>query len=193
MNCEDAKICSSCLDIYGFIRTDQAVYYQKCNPKCPNGNKMDMPSDEKEQLPWKGFDYNEIVTLCHCCGTELLRSGSRWSVWFCEPCKERVVTLNAEAGVAVIPIGRHSLMNGIGIEGKPSISKKEIKAMAGSLNNMGSRIDCLEEWRKMAKSRNWQFAGLDPGQDAGLIKYLCLVESIDKEDAFIRMREFFLK
>jgi hypothetical protein len=40
-------------------------------------------------------------------------SGSKWSLFFCEDCKMRVVAHNQGAGRCVIPIGRHSIMNGV--------------------------------------------------------------------------------
>lgn len=192
MNYEDAKICSSCLDIYGFLHTGEEAYYQKCHLKCPDRDlKIDMPHGEKNQLPWDGFDYNEVVTLCYCCGTELLRSGSRWSVWFCEQCKERVVEFNTEADRTIIPIGRHSLMHGIGLKVEPLVSKIKIIATIDEFNQLRASIAHLERWRKIPISRNWRSAELDSGQDVGLVKFLHSVEGFDKERAFIGMRDFF--
>ena len=39
-------------------------------------------------------------------------------MWFCAECLERVGDLNAHLGRYVIPIGRHSMMGGIGVPGK---------------------------------------------------------------------------
>lgn len=193
MNYEDAKICSSCLDIYGFVYSKMGVFYQKCDSKCLNRDlKEGMPLSEKKQKRWDGFDFNEFVTLCYCCGAELLKSGSRWSEFFCEPCKKRVLEFNQAMGTSVIPIGRHSLMNGIGLKLEPLISKIKIEAITENLRQLGARIDYLAQWRKIIKSCNWRSAGFDLGQDVSLIKYLLSVKGLNKEEVFIRMRDFFL-
>ncbi|MBI3266938.1 MAG: hypothetical protein HYZ67_07810 [Chlamydiae bacterium] len=194
MNYEDAKICSSCLDIYGFVYSKMGVFYQKCDSKCLNRDlKKGMLLSEKKQKRWDGFDFNEFVTLCYCCGAELLKSGSRWSVWFCEACKKRVLEFNQEMGTSVIPIGRHSLMNGIGLKLEPSVPKIKIEETIDHYRRFGASINHLDQWRKIAKSCNWRSAGLDSGQDVGVIRYLSSVKGLDKEEAFIGMRNFFLK
>src|SRR5437867_2299370 len=53
---------------------------------------------------WPRFDFNCVAEFCKCCGTECLESGSRWSVWFCDECKEYVGQLHAVAGRYLIPI-----------------------------------------------------------------------------------------
>ena len=70
-----------------------------------------------DEPTWPRYDFNEHLHLCECCRLVPLRSGSRWSVWFCDECKARVRDLNHTLGRYVIPIGRHSLMGGIGIAG----------------------------------------------------------------------------
>lgn len=80
----------------------------------PQRCACDRPADEPV---WPGFDYNEHLHLCMCCRGVALPSGSRWSVWFCRPCRDRVRLYNDRLGHVVIPIGRHSLMAGIGIRG----------------------------------------------------------------------------
>ncbi len=193
MNYEDAKVCSSCLEIYGFIYLKSGIFYQKCNSKCPVRDlKETMPITEKEQAKWEGYDYNQVLTLCYCCGAEQLRSGSRWSVWFCETCRKRVLEFNQEIGVSLIPIGRHSLMNGIGLELGPVVSKIKIKETIVNLRQLGTRSDHLERWKKTVKSRNWRSARLDEGQDVGLIKYLLSAKELSKEEAFLGMKDFFL-
>lgn len=66
---------------------------------------------------WPRQDFNEHLHLCECCRLVPLRSGSRWSVWFCDECEARVTDINQTVGRYIIPIGRHSLMGGIGIAG----------------------------------------------------------------------------
>jgi hypothetical protein len=46
-----------------------------------------------DEPTWPRYDFNEHIHLCECCRLVPLRSGSRWSVWFCEECKARVRNL----------------------------------------------------------------------------------------------------
>src|SRR3954453_18786742 len=88
-------ICRRCRQLKGPVpdRTDGAL--QLCG--CASVEVR------REQPLWRG-DFNTYAELCRCCGLELLASGSRWSVWFCKPCKDSVLRLNRSAGGCVIPI-----------------------------------------------------------------------------------------
>ena len=100
------RICDTCQQLFG---TEPQPGY-----RTPQRCQCDLPTDE---AVWDGSDYNEHLHLCRCCRGVALRSGSRWSVWFCEPCVKRVRHFNNATGRVVIPIGRHSLMSSIGVRG----------------------------------------------------------------------------
>jgi len=57
----------------------------------------------------------------------------------CDECKQRVRALNETAGRCVVPIGRHSLMNSVNIEGR-SLSG------ADQLLTFISATTSVEEW-----------------------------------------------
>ncbi len=99
------RICSTCQEPYGTEPQDGFPTPQRCS------------CDRRRDPRWPRFDFNEHVHLCRCCRSYTLASGSRWSVWFCDACKGRVRLFNHGMGRTVIPIGRHSLMAGVGIEG----------------------------------------------------------------------------
>ena len=100
------RICDTCQQLLGTELQHGYSTPQRC--------RCDLPKDE---TVWDGFDYNEHLHLCRCCRGRALRSGSRWSVWFCEPCVKRVRRFNNACGRVVIPVGRHSLMSSIGVRG----------------------------------------------------------------------------
>ena len=62
--------------------------------------------DREGEPTWKGYEFNEWIRLCDCCLAVPMRSGSRWSPFFCERCRPEIIA--ADQG---IPIGRHSMMN----------------------------------------------------------------------------------
>jgi hypothetical protein len=114
-------ICSECFVLRGWFGAGRAIgdsalkpepgayghrYYQRC--RC---------QDKSMEAPWVGFDFNTEVELCYCCGAEAITSGSRWSSFYCEECREQVLKLNRSVGRWVIPIGRHSVMHGLLVAG----------------------------------------------------------------------------
>lgn len=141
------RICSRCYELY---EPDVALELpQRCG--CNRG------SDPR----WPGADFNERALLCRCCGLTVLRSGSRWSPFFCEPCKHRVIDLDRRIGRLVIPIGRHSIMNGTMMRQKaPTLAayRYDVAALAsdvaGTINTVISGTDRLWEWYRIQMAQN---------------------------------------
>jgi hypothetical protein len=102
-------ICPACLDLFHEGGRGRALAQQcRCRPR---------------GRTWPGLDFNEWARLCDCCVGELLTSGWRFSVWFCDECKPRVWELNKRHGYAVVPVGRHSLMNGVFLSGSDAVAE----------------------------------------------------------------------
>lgn len=134
-------------------------------------------------------DHNTAVELCRCCGLELLNSGSKWSVWFCGSCLERISKMNQDAGRCLVPIGRHSLMNGV-FRGRPK-AKHRVVAFANEVQALFNRIGGTESWARAAVRMNLDLAGLDAEMDHDVRVYLgsfTEVESL-KEKRFQEMIE----
>ena len=193
---ERMKVCMKCGGIYGFWHDPSGQvgssggidYYQKCGCKTP---KPDMPPKGKSREKWPGFDFNEVITLCHCCGREVLRSGSKWSVWFCEVCRKRVIQFNTQYRKTIIPIGRHSIMAGYALSGKESADENKVHQFMTNLKSLFKRIDVLEEWRVRIMSRNLK--SLRYSKDVTLVEYLSKVKDLpERSIAFRDMCEFFM-
>ncbi len=105
----------------------------------PLGERTQRCACEPKEPLWNGYDYNTAIELCQCCAAATIPSGSRWSVFFCDACKERVVAYNRAAGCCAIPIGRHSLMNGI------FVTDEDVES---SLVSFFERIDRLTKWHR---------------------------------------------
>ncbi len=133
------RICTTCHDPYGTEAQQGFPTPQRC--RC---NRTDEPT-------WPRFDFNEHVHLCRCCRAVALDSGSRWSVWFCKPCKDRVRLLNHRLRRAAIPIGRHSLMAGVGIAGVDLVETKGhdlgdlIEGFAREATGLRASMDLLSQ------------------------------------------------
>jgi hypothetical protein len=103
--------------------------------------------EPKEPL-WTGYDYNCAIELCHLCGAATVRSGSRWSLFFCARCSTPVNAYNRAAGAVVIPIGRHSIMNGVVLSGRAAASPVARDAFAAAMTSLEGRIGRLFRWQR---------------------------------------------
>lgn len=173
-------ICHQCTRVYGFFTRDR-LYYQQHSAKC------DPRAKPQDKWPWA--DFNCIVDLCSGCGQELLRSGSKWSVWFCQECKGRVVGLNTALSKKVIPIGGHSLMSGIGLSGVNAVCDEKIKKFVKDLDDFFASLTVIKEWGAQIVLRNLSDLGYKA--DARLVEYLERVKDLPpKSEVFKEMCEF---
>lgn len=131
-----------------------------------------------DEPTWPRYDFNEHLHLCECCKLVPLRSGSRWSVWFCEECKARVRNLNSITGWYVIPIGRHSLMGGIGIEGSELVDADDrrfdelVDGFADQMRGWSDSIDHLHAFAVRRTVFLTDAVGLDATRDLQLDTWL---------------------
>jgi len=95
---------------------------------------------------WPSYDYNRFVELCRCCGTVPLRSGSRWSVWFCPECREQVDLLNLRLGRYAIPIGRHSIHAGRLLSIEKAAEPVALHAFLEGMNAASDAMGVLGKW-----------------------------------------------
>lgn len=130
------------------------------------------------------LDHQTVAELCRCCAVELLASGSRWSVWFCAECKERVRDLNARVGVCVIPIGRHSIMNGVGLRGDRAHDEDEVAAFVDRMKGFLDTTDRLSDWATEIIRRNCARVALGDRDRVPISEYLEAVAPLDRESAF---------
>lgn len=159
-------ICGTCRELYEATPQPGFATPQRCSCR-----RTDEPT-------WPRFDFNEHLHLCECCRLVPLRSGSRWSTWFCEGCKTRVMALNHRVGRYAIPIGRHSMMGGIGISGAEIARADEerlgelVAAFAGQGNGLFGSMDHLSAFAAERTVILAAAAGLDPTRDVRLPTWL---------------------
>jgi hypothetical protein len=119
---------------------------------------------------WPGFDFNIAVELCYCCGQVPLRSGSKFSVWFCDACKEQVRLLNARLGQYAVAIGRHSMMGGFGLNG--GAPPADVVVFCEEWNGVLTSMRSLHHWKRRVVfdvlAERWD----DPPGDVPIPDYL---------------------
>ena len=105
-------------------------------------------------------------------------SGSKWSVWFCDACQHRVSTLNGSVGRCVIPIGRHSLMNGVGAPARefdPTDEEERLAIVDAFHGDLMGLFDSMEHLQAFAQARRREFANeleFPSGEDIDLPVWL---------------------
>lgn len=157
------RLCGTCLQICGPVpeRDDGAQQYCGCPPLEP-----------RPPQPRWGADHNTYAELCRCCGLRLLRSGTRYSVWFCDYCKPLILTLNRQLGRYLVPIGRHSLMAGVAVRPVEEGFTAAAEFLADATVDMVAGIGSTERWARAVVARNVEVLGFEPGTDVYLGKYL---------------------
>lgn len=170
-------ICGRCHAVRGgpIGTVDGVTVWQRCD--C-------VPAGGLPAQPRVG-DFNTALELCRACGLVALRSGSRWSVWFCGPCATQARRLNERVGRCVVPIGRHSLMNGISVQ---SAEPEDIEAFAGLMSNLFDATGAVQKWSRTVVRENLVAAGLPADLDLDVASYLASVHgAASPEQRFAEM------
>jgi hypothetical protein len=157
-----ASICPCCFAVRGLLTIASMRYEQRC------GCHAEVESEER----WPGFDFNTYIELCHCCAIEPLKSGSRWSPFFCDECKERVMNLNRQERRWVIPIGRHSMMHGEFLSGGEAAIDEHANEFVFRVRGLFATGEHLDQWRRIRVEKNLEALGWSTGQEVDLGWYL---------------------
>jgi hypothetical protein len=149
--------------------------------------RCDCHAAEEPDERWPGFDYNRVAELCRCCGLEVVKSGSKWSVWFCRECLDRVKDLNTGAGRCVVPIGRHSVMNRVFYKPAESgVNPVALSAFSDQLHTFFGAVDATEAWRRRVVRANLAAINLGEALSVPVGRYCRRVRAagLSKEAAF---------
>jgi len=156
-------VCGRCGEPKGPVPWHSLEASQLCSCASEEGRRA--------QRPWGG-DFNAAVELCNCCGAVALSSGSRWSPLLCDRCFARVRTLNEVAGRCVVPVGRHSLMNGVSL---PLGDYENDAVFTAFSDQLGVFFEQSIEFRQRARKvviANLELLGFEAGHDVRLDGYL---------------------
>jgi hypothetical protein len=151
--------------------------------------------DKHEDPKWsEGMDFNKAYETCYCCGLEVIQTGSRWSTFFCRDCRKAIRKFNDSVGTCVIPLGRHSMMNGIRFK-KSAPLPEAASLFSSELKSMGKLMNRAHEHGALILRHQLKILKLP--EDASLITFLKASFSIDrkqaKKDALLSIIEYILK
>lgn len=177
LDLRNLRICHHCFALYGIVRLkDGKKVYQNC--MC----------DELDKPRWDKYDFNRKYELCWCCGLEVIPSGSKFSSFYCRDCKERIWYLNQKLGRCLIPLGRHSVMNGVIGTGKDVGNIYAIAMFCHDIGTVNEKIDFLHD-EYMRKKIKDVVDVLQLSKDSRAIGLLKKTKDVDiarlKEEAFL--------
>jgi hypothetical protein len=170
----DWEVCGTCHELRGRFahRVNGVVetHVQECRCERATHERLET---------WHGFDFNTFAELCNVCGCEVLRSGSRYSVWLCSGCKARVLELRAETGQLAVPIGRYFVL-----PVTAETSEVTAEAIAHRILGIGATQQRLTEWAHNVVENNLEAIGRADDASVPLPEYLDAVRDLDRSEGF---------
>lgn len=101
--------------------------------------------DEDYPERWAGHDVSRHFDLCIVCFRATAGGTSRWAWHACENCRAVNESIGARWGFHPFALGRHSIMNGIGVRG--GLSPEEQAAALQRLDEFIKGDSDLRSWR----------------------------------------------
>jgi hypothetical protein len=146
---EDLYVCSGSGELFGLTgpKVGPPTHEQRCRWTADvyRGEPWHEP---RTDLPEPAGDFPTAVEFCCCCATELISSGSRFSSFFCAECRAAARQLADSAGFAVIPLGRHTLMNGVCLDGGDAADPQRLTTFTAAAEGFFARVDRLATWQR---------------------------------------------
>lgn len=175
---DDLRICCTCFGLYGGSGTDR----QLC--RCSSREEYEALGAARNQR--NGSPWQLLAVICKCCGAELLDARHQLSQWFCTVCFRRAFDVNRAVGYCAIPVGWHSIRNGVFATAKSTKTRAGATAFADQLNSHFREARSVESWGDHIIERHWNDAGLAIDHDVPTADYLSAVRAngIDKQALF---------
>lgn len=104
--------CPACADVYGEGLAWGATLIKVCGAGCPSSAQLraKLAHSPHHRASTPGL-HGAPFAICSYCQANLIRSGSRWSTYYCEQCRPLVLQVNDlldHLGLVTPPIGKHS-------------------------------------------------------------------------------------
>jgi hypothetical protein len=136
---------------------------------------------------WPGVDVSQEKSLCTLCARGLAGGPSRWSWHGCSPCMVWEKAVRDRLGRMLLPLGRHSIMNGVRIPIDPLPDAADVLEQA--LLDQFTGWDDLASWKEMEVHRLAASADLH-GETVAYAEWeeLFPVSLRASRDAYLRLR-----
>lgn len=138
---DDLSVCLACYQLTGTYRDKE----HRC--------RCQTIGDGWRETEWEGYDIAALIDLCYLCARDTMFSGTRWSWYACETCREVNVAAGASLGRGkwgALPLGMHSMMNGVAFSLTEDTEPSEFATALIDLHEIWKR---LSDWRLAEGSR----------------------------------------
>ena len=127
-------------------------------------------------LPRAG-DLSSNVDVCQSCISTLAPGSSRWTLYHCRECMLAVAGLNRLAGRCVVPIGPHSIMNGVFAVASPPPTEAQVVSFVDQLGALFRHQESLHDRTKRRVGDRLEEFGVT-GDAIAAVDYLeCCVDA----------------
>ena len=109
--------------------------------------ECDREAWDRTPLPRAG-DLSSNVDVCKSCISTLAPGSSRWTLYHCRECMSAVAGLNRLAGRCVVPIGPHSIMNGVFAAASPPPTDAQVVSFVDQLGALLRHQESLHDRTK---------------------------------------------
>ncbi len=116
--------------------------------------------------PWPDCDVSRAKDLCLVCARGTAGGVTRWSWLACEHCRSVEKSLQGWLGMRVLPLGRHSLLNGVALQ-VAEATDEQAAAFAVQFEGLSLGWDLMCEWGR-AEARRLADTLVDSGSDVPL-------------------------
>jgi hypothetical protein len=104
--------------------------------------------------------WHKHYELCRCCASGIVSANDRYARWFCAFCLKRAAFVNRACGYCAIPVGGHSIVNGVYGSAKSCKTRAGATALADQLNAFFADSGSVWDWGILITERQWRHAGL---------------------------------
>ena len=159
------SVCRTCSCIYGNVVYTLSVTAQPERRQHCDCQPVERSTDRCDE------GVHEAMVLCRCCGRRALTNHHRRSVWFCRACLRAIQAINQACGTHVLPHGRQSLLEEIGLA--EDADARPVPAFIESLGDWFERLERLETHAWLVVQDNIRLLNPTPSiNEVSLSEYL---------------------
>ncbi len=176
-------VCGECFCLFGGTVPNR----QLC--QCASEEEHHALSEECHRISGTYWHYE--AELCRCCAAELVDTRTKYARWFCAKCLIFADHVNRTFASCVIPIGWHSMVNGVFINAWSCRTRTGVVGAVDQLTAFFRELESVWEWGLEVTEYEWKRAGLPHGDTVAVDVYLQAVQvtPTPKADHFVELLE----
>jgi hypothetical protein len=149
---ESLCVCGRCFTLFGGEGLDRELCF--CTPLEERREFYDAVTEAT------GDAWHRHYELCRCCASGIVSANERYARWFCAFCLKQADFVNRACGYCAIPVGGHSIVNGVYGSAKSCKTRGGATAVADQLNTFFRESGSVWDWGVQVTERQWRHAGL---------------------------------